>query len=119
MVTPCVSSRSTATKAERVAAELLARGKFASPVDSDSVQSDWRGRGYDCHRFTDPPGQTWNNFVHGTNEVVTVVQGQLELTVDSQVVTAGPGDEVFIPRGVVHTVRNIHAGTTHWLFGYD
>jgi len=24
-----------------------------------------------------------------------------------------------IPRGAVHSVRNIHAGTTRWLYGYD
>lgn len=98
--------------------ELLSPGKFASPVDPAHVQSDWRDRGYDCHRFTDPPGQTWNDFVHETNEVVTVVEGRLELTVGEQVVIAGPGDEVFIPRGVLHTVRNVHTGTTRWLFGY-
>ncbi len=99
--------------------ELLSRGKFVVPVDPDHVQTDWHARGYDCHRFTDPPGQTWNNFVHETNEVVTVVEGRLELTVADQVVVAGPGDEVFIPSGAVHTVRNIDPGTTLWLFGYD
>ncbi len=100
-------------------AELLTCGKFAPPVDPQAVQLDWRGRSYDCHRFTDPPGQTWNDFVHETNEVVTVVDGRLELTIGEQVVIAEPGDEAFIPRGVLHTVRNVHVGTTCWLFGYD
>jgi len=30
-----------------------------------------------------------------------------------------PGDELFIPRGATHTVRNVHAGTTRWLYGHD
>jgi len=29
------------------------------------------------------------------------------------------GDEVFIPKGAVHSVRNIHTGTTRWYYGYD
>lgn len=106
-------------KTDPTARDSLSPGKFAAPVDPDRVEADWRARGYDCHRFTDPPGQTWNNFVHETNEVVTVVDGQLELTIGDRVVVAGPGDEVFIPRRAVHSVRNIHAQTTHWLFGYD
>ncbi len=102
-----------------MSAELVTRGRFSAPVATTDVRSDWSARGYDCHPFTDPPGQTWRDFVHDTNEVVTVVEGRLELTVGDDVVTADPGDEVFIPRGAVHTVRNIHTGTTRWLFGYD
>ena len=102
-----------------MATDLLTRGKFAPPVDPEQVRKNWRDRGYDCHVFADPPGQTWNNFMHETNEVVTVVDGRLEMTVGDDVLVAEPGDEVFIPRGVLHSVANIHAGTTHWLFGYD
>jgi hypothetical protein len=28
------------------------------------------------------------------------------------------GDEPFIAKGSLHSVHNIHAGTTRWLFGY-
>ncbi len=31
----------------------------------------------------------------------------------------GPRDEVFIPQGAVYSVKNIHDGTTYWLYGYD
>jgi hypothetical protein len=26
---------------------------------------------------------------------------------------------VFIPKGAVHSVKNVHGATTRWLFGYD
>jgi quercetin dioxygenase-like cupin family protein len=29
------------------------------------------------------------------------------------------GDELCIPRDALHSVKNVHAGTTRWLFGYD
>ena len=98
--------------------DILARGKFPVPVDRALVAADWRRRGYSCDLFVDPPGQEWNDFVHGTDELVTVAEGRLRLVVGDVTVVAAPGDEVFIPRGVHHSVHNVHAGTTRWLYGY-
>lgn len=95
------------------------RQKFSAPVDARAVAESWQGRGYSCHNFTDPPGQEWNDFVHATNELLTVVEGRLELTMAGQKLEVGPGDEVFIPRDVLHSVKNVNGGTTRWLFGYD
>ena len=87
--------------------ELICRGKFAAPPDEAAVEADWRTRGYSCGRFVDPPGQEWNDFVHRTNELVTVVEGRLALEIAGHRLEAGPGDEVFIPKGAVHSVQNI------------
>lgn len=100
-------------------AELVTGKRFETPVDQETVAQDWRARGYSCQEFIDPPGQQWNDFVHRTNEVVTVIDGRLQLDVNGETIAAEPGDEVFIPRGAVHSVRNIHSDTTRWLFGYD
>ena len=97
----------------------LTPGKFTAPMDKGVVARDWRARGYSCDTFVDPPGRRWEDFVHGCNELVTVVEGRLEMEVAGQTVLAGPGDEVFIPEGARHSVRNIHDGTTVWLYGYD
>jgi hypothetical protein len=32
---------------------------------------------------------------------------------------AEPGHEVFIPQGILHSVKNIASSTAHWLYGYD
>jgi mannose-6-phosphate isomerase-like protein (cupin superfamily) len=95
------------------------RGRFAAPVDPAAVRRDWQARGFSCIRFTDPPDRAWSDFVHDTNELVTVVEGRLRFTIGTSVVEVGPGDEALIPRGVLHSVLNIHAGTTRWLYGYD
>lgn len=99
--------------------ETVVRGRFPAPVDAAQVARDWRARGYSCHDFRDPPGREWKDFVHRTQELVTVVEGRLELEIAGERVTAGPGDEVFIPKGAVHSVQNVHPGRTRWLFGYD
>ncbi len=99
--------------------KFVTHGRFTVPVGRDEVASDWSARGYSCGTFTDPPGREWNDFMHGCNELVTVVEGRLEVTVGGETGTIGPGDEVFIPRGTPHSVRNVHYATTRWLFGYD
>jgi mannose-6-phosphate isomerase-like protein (cupin superfamily) len=97
----------------------VAKSKFAHPVDRSAVAADWRRRGYSCDLFVDPPGRAWLDFVHPRNELVTVAEGRLEVTVDRETFVADPGDEVFIPRGTLHSVRNVHAAPTRWLYGYD
>lgn len=99
--------------------DYLTRAKFAAPPDKGAVADDWRARGYSCGTFVDPPGRCWEDFVHDCNEVVTVVEGRLEMEVAGRTATVEPGDEVFIPRSARHSVRNIHDGTTVWLYGYD
>lgn len=99
--------------------DLVTKEKFAAPVDRAVVAGDWRRRGYSCDLLVDPPGREWNDFVHSTNELVTVAEGKLELTIAGERHVAAPGDEVFIPKNALHSVRNIHSGTTRWLYGYD
>lgn len=103
---------------ETRAGDWVTRGRFAVPVERSAVDRSWRQRGYSCGLFVDPPGREWRDFVHGTDELVTVVEGRLRLTVGGAVIVADPGDEIFIPAGVLHTVKNIHSGTTRWLYGY-
>jgi mannose-6-phosphate isomerase-like protein (cupin superfamily) len=99
--------------------EYFTRGKFARPVNSSVVARDWIERGYSCRGYADPPGQEWRDFVYDTDELVTVMEGQLEITMGNQCWVLDPGDELYIPRGALHTVRNTHDKTTHWLYGYD
>ena len=100
-------------------AEVVVRGRFSVPVDRREVAQDWRARGYSCAAFVDPPGREWNDFVHSVNELVTVLEGRLEMTVGDAQVIVEPGDEVFIPRRAPHSVKNVHTATTRWLYGYD
>ncbi len=99
--------------------ELLARKKFPTPVERATVAADWQMQGYSCGLFVDPPGQQWLDFVHGSNELVTVLEGRLDMRIGDQRFIMEPGDEVIIPRRIVHSVINAHHGVTKWLYGYD
>ena len=96
-----------------------ARGKFPVPLKTEEVASDWQRRGFSCGTFEDPPGRAWRDFTHDCNELITVVEGRLQLTLEGVDLVLEPGDEVLIPRNCPHSVTNIAATSTVWLYGYD
>ena len=75
-----------------------------------------RGFSYDLH--IDKPGKEPNNFVHHTNELVTIIDGQLSLLINGESFVLGVGDELLIPARVAHSVKNQCLANTFWLFGY-
>jgi quercetin dioxygenase-like cupin family protein len=82
------------------------------------ISQAWAERGFSCTAWTDPPGQVWANFVHEVDELVTLVEGEIELSFQGQTLRTRSGEEVFIPAGARHTVRNIGATANRWCFGY-
>jgi quercetin dioxygenase-like cupin family protein len=96
----------------------LRRKQHALPIDRRAVARDWQARGFSCGLFVDPPGRAWPDFMHEADELVTVMEGALELIVAGEAAALQPGDEAFIPRRQRHSVRNIHHGTSRWLYGY-
>lgn len=99
--------------------ETVVRNRYARPVDASAIRANWAAEGYSFHEMTDRPGQQWNDFVHATNEFLTVADGRLEVDVGSETLTAEAGDLLYIPAHVRHSVRNINSGPTRWFFGYD
>jgi mannose-6-phosphate isomerase-like protein (cupin superfamily) len=99
--------------------DLLTRGKYPAPVNRGAIAMAWRAQGYSCDLFVDPPGRAWIDFVHASNELLAVAEGRLEITIGDAIFVAEPGDEIFIPRGARHSVRNVYSSSTRWLYGYD
>ena len=91
---------------------------MSSLPDPGKVAADWRARGFSCEVWTDPPGQVWADFVHDVDELVVVVDGDVEFQFNGKTVRPQPGEELLIPAGASHTVRNVGQSTSHWLFGY-
>ncbi|MCP5112653.1 MAG: cupin domain-containing protein, partial [bacterium] len=76
------------------------------PITRDNVAAAWSEDGFSCDLWVDPPGQQWLDFVHSTDEVVVVKEGELEFEVEGKRAMLGPGDEVLIPAGARHSVWN-------------
>jgi mannose-6-phosphate isomerase-like protein (cupin superfamily) len=101
----------------------IEKGKWlrgdADSVDRRAVAQDWRERGFSCDLWVDPPGQRWEGFVHSTDELVVLMEGELEVGVGEESARVAVGDEWFIPEGAVHSVRNVGKSTARWLYGYQ
>jgi quercetin dioxygenase-like cupin family protein len=76
-------------------------------IDRNRIAPDWAARGFSCDLWTDPPGQRWEDFAHATDELVTVLEGDMEFEVEGRVHHPQPGEELLIPAGAVHSARNI------------
>jgi mannose-6-phosphate isomerase-like protein (cupin superfamily) len=87
-------------------------------IDRKHVESEWHGRGFSCGLWVDPPGQVWEDYVHATDELLMIVEGDLELEMQGRRFRPKKGGEVFIPACVPHSVRNVGGTTAQWLYGY-
>ena len=89
------------------------------PVDREQVREDWKARGFSCDLWVDPPGQVWEGFVHDTDELILLLDGEIEMEIAVKTLRPAAGEEVFIPRGASHSMRNIGGTTARWLYGYN
>lgn len=87
-------------------------------IDRAHVESEWRARGFSCGLWVDPPGQVWEDYVHSTDELLMVLEGELELEMQGRTFRPKNGEEVFIPARAAHSVRNVGGTTARWLYGY-
>ena len=51
-------------------------------MNSDHIKRDWNSRGYSFGVFRDPPGQVWADFVHQTDELVVLAEGEIEVEIE-------------------------------------
>ena len=87
-------------------------------MDQEQIRKDWDSRGYSFGVFKDPPGQVWADFVHRTDELVILAEGEIEIEIEGKSLQPQIGDEVFIPAQAVHTVRNVGSTNNVWYYGY-
>jgi hypothetical protein len=47
-------------------------------VDQKAVEKEWNVRGFSCALWIDAPGRVWRDFVHETDELVMLIEGEEE-----------------------------------------
>ncbi|MEC4687231.1 MAG: cupin domain-containing protein [Nitrospirota bacterium] len=72
-------------------------------MDRTLIERVRRARGFFCGLGTDRPGQEWNDFVHGTDELLMVVEGELELEMQGGTWNPKSGEEI-LTRGQNRTL---------------
>ena len=74
------------------------------------IKQNWHSRGYSFGIFRDPPGQVWADFVHRTDELVLLAEGEIDVEIEGTSQRPQIGEEVYILANAFQTVRN---GTRH------
>jgi mannose-6-phosphate isomerase-like protein (cupin superfamily) len=92
--------------------------KSAGNLDRTKIAKEWQARGFSCGLWVDPPGQVWEDYVHSTDELLMILEGELELEMAGTTFRPAIGEEVLIPARTAHTVRNTGGTTARWLYGY-
>lgn len=87
-------------------------------IPREAVQRAWAQRGFSCELWVDPPETVWEDFVHDTDELLLLLDGSLLIEFDGRTLRLEPGDELLIPAGTKHTVRNLNGTSVRWLYGY-
>tara|TARA_B100000029_G_scaffold85590_1_gene76051 strand:- start:1151 stop:1429 length:279 start_codon:yes stop_codon:yes gene_type:complete len=87
-------------------------------IDPKSIEQSWKSRGFSCEIWTDLPGTIWADFIHKTDELVMLIDREIELEMSGQIFHPEIEEEILIPAGVNHTVRNICQVTNQWFYGY-
>ena len=72
-------------------------------VIPDLIKQNWHSRGYSFGVFRDPPGHVWADFVHQTDELVVLAEGEIEVEIEGKAERPKIGEEVFIPANAVHS----------------
>ena len=81
-----------------------------SRVDQAAVERSWRERGFSYGLRVDPPGQVWTDYVHDTDELVMVVEGDVEFEIDGRVHRPPPNwATVWQPWERIHSRRTVLA----------
>ena len=76
-------------------------------MNPEQIKKNWESRGYSFGVFKDPPGQVWADFVHRTDELVVLSEGEIEIEIGGNSEQPSIGEEVFIPANALHTVINV------------
>ena len=82
------------------------------------VEEQWEQEGFSCDLWVETAGSALTDFVHDLDQRILLIDGVLVVEMNDKVLRLHPGDLVCIPGGTRHTLRNVHDGTTRWLYGY-
>ena len=87
-------------------------------IDRQAVGRAWAEQGFTCDVWVDAPGQVWHDFLHDVDEMVLLLEGECMIEMQGRAIRLQAGDQLLVPAGCKHTVRNTGAGPARWLHGY-
>ena len=85
-------------------------------LDYSSITQEWAKQGFSCGIWTDSPGLVWANYVHDSDELVMLIEGEIELQFQGKTIHPLLGEEILIPAHQPHTVINPGRTINRWYY---
>ena len=86
-------------------------------INRSAIANNWHARGFSCGLWIDHSGREWTCHPSQTDELFMLMSGELELEMEDQTIQPSIGEEIRIPAGVSHTIRNLGGTTARWFYG--
>ncbi len=72
------------------------------PLSQAALARKLEGLGYRVSCYVYPPGTYFGTHTHDLDKMDAVVSGRFRISMQGESVVLGPGDAVYVPRGVAH-----------------
>ncbi len=97
-------------------AHLIPWNRTTAP---DQVEAEARlsREGYESFRWNDAPGEIYPNHRHDYDECIWVLSGEMELAIAGKKVALAPGDRLYLPARIGHTLVVTHPLGVTYLVG--
>lgn len=92
---------------------------MSTAVDVRGLTRHWDARGFSCEERTTAPGQMVPRHAFDHDELVVVLEGDMEIYVAGRTLRPRRGEEVVIPAGTRHALRNVGATPARRLHGFE
>lgn len=80
----------------------------------------WQQEGFSVEHWTSPPGEAWSDAGHATDEILVILEGCLDVTIDGVLHRSEVGKPIRIPARVPHSTLNPLSKPCRmlWAYGY-
>ena len=85
--------------------------------DYIKIMNDWKLSSLSFGVFRDPQGKMRADFVHCTDKLVALAEGEIEIENEGKPQSPTFGEELFIPENALHTMRNMDRSNNLWNYG--
>ena len=90
---------------------------MTQPVKHDHVEKRWQKQGFEIATRLDPPGEIGLDPASDADELFLLLEGEMVIEVEGATLEPQVGEEVLVPVGTAHKLRNVGTKKARWLYG--
>ena len=89
----------------------------SEPPNEVEAEAKLSTEGFSCFRWNDAPGELYPNHRHLYDECLWVIRGEMEIATAGTTYLLKPGDRIYLPANIGHTLMVTHPTGVIYLVG--